>query len=107
MRGTEVSSATSIYYRKHQAAVVAAFLARSPDNTRHSPLATTPFTHDQPRGDPPGIVIKYESMEYRAAVHHAALVLDLASKSKKYMRELFEPPDVGATVSIVEKITRV
>lgn len=33
-------------------------------------------------------------MEYRAAVHHAALVLDLASKSKKYMRELFEPPDV-------------
>ncbi|CBN74959.1 hypothetical protein Esi_0060_0081 [Ectocarpus siliculosus] len=40
-----------------------------------------------------GIVIKYESMEYRAAVHHAALVLDLASKSKKYMRELFEPPD--------------
>lgn len=43
---------------------------------------------------PPGIVIKYESMEYRAAVHHAALVLDLASKSKKYMRELFEPPDV-------------
>ncbi|CAM9377919.1 unnamed protein product, partial [Choristocarpus tenellus] len=40
-----------------------------------------------------GIVIKYESMEYREAVHHAALVLDLASKSKKYMRELFEPPD--------------
>lgn len=33
-------------------------------------------------------------MEYRTAVHHAALVLDLASKSKKYMRELFEPPDV-------------
>lgn len=36
-------------------------------------------------------------MEYRAAVHHAALVLDLASKSKKYMRELFEPPDVRET----------
>jgi len=45
--------------------------------------------------EPEGIVIKYESMEYRAAVHHAALVLDLASKSKKYMRELFEPPDVS------------
>ncbi|CAM9854831.1 unnamed protein product [Ascophyllum nodosum] len=40
-----------------------------------------------------GIVIKYESMEYRTAVHHAALILDLASKSKKFMRELFEPPD--------------
>ena len=47
--------------------------------------------------DSTGIVIKYESMEYRAAVHHAALVLDLASKSKKYMRELFEPPDVRRT----------
>lgn len=35
-------------------------------------------------------------MEYRAAVQHAALVLDLVSKSKKYMRELFEPPDVRA-----------
>ncbi len=44
--------------------------------------------------DTKGIVIKYESMESRAAVHQAALVLDLASKSKKYMRELFEPPDV-------------
>lgn len=49
------------------------------------------------RPPPPGIVIKYESMEYRVAVHHAALVLDLASKSKKYMRELFEPPDVSAS----------
>lgn len=46
------------------------------------------------RWETSGIVIKYESMEYRTAVHHAALVLDLASKSKKYMRELFEPPDV-------------
>ncbi|CAM9888602.1 unnamed protein product, partial [Chrysoparadoxa australica] len=40
-----------------------------------------------------GIVIKYENMAYTAAVHHAALVLDLCSKSSKYMRELFEPPD--------------
>lgn len=48
-----------------------------------------------------GIVIKYESMEYRAAVHHAALVLDLASKSKKYMRELFEPPDVSCCLVVV------
>jgi dynein light chain roadblock-type len=43
-----------------------------------------------------GIVIKYESMGYQQAVHHAALVLDLAAKSKTYMRELFEPPDVSA-----------
>ncbi|CAN0130412.1 unnamed protein product, partial [Phaeothamnion confervicola] len=40
-----------------------------------------------------GIVIKYENMEYGTAVHHASLVLDLTSKAKKYMRELFEPPD--------------
>ncbi len=31
-----------------------------------------------------GIVIKYENMSYQTAVHHAALVLDLAEKSKKY-----------------------
>ncbi|KAG5192827.1 hypothetical protein JKP88DRAFT_256844 [Tribonema minus] len=40
-----------------------------------------------------GIVIKYESMSYQTAVHHAALVLDLVAKGKKYMREMFEPPD--------------
>uniref|UniRef100_A0A7S2XUU9 Roadblock/LAMTOR2 domain-containing protein n=1 Tax=Fibrocapsa japonica TaxID=94617 RepID=A0A7S2XUU9_9STRA len=40
-----------------------------------------------------GIVIKYENMEYKTAVHHAHLVLDLCTKSKKYIRELFEPPD--------------
>ena len=42
-----------------------------------------------------GIVVKYENMEYKKAVQHAALVLDLCAKSKKYMRELMELPDVS------------
>lgn len=41
-----------------------------------------------------GIVIKYENMTYRSAVHHAHLVLSLYSKANKYIRDLFEPPDV-------------
>ena len=32
-------------------------------------------------------------MPYESAVQHAHLVLDLCSKSKKYVRELFDPPD--------------
>lgn len=41
-----------------------------------------------------GIVIKYENMEYKRAVHQAHLVLDLCAKSRRYIRELFDPPDV-------------
>ncbi|GMI43425.1 hypothetical protein TrCOL_g9697 [Triparma columacea] len=44
-----------------------------------------------------GIVIKWEQvdvpMPYEVAVQHAHLVLDLCSKSKKHIRELFDPPD--------------
>mmetsp|Transcript_96290 Transcript_96290/g.274314 ORF Transcript_96290/g.274314 Transcript_96290/m.274314 type:complete len:120 (+) Transcript_96290:81-440(+) len=40
-----------------------------------------------------GIVIKCEGMERTKAIQHAHLVLDLCAKSKKYIRELFEPPD--------------
>ena len=44
-----------------------------------------------------GIVIKWdqvsEPMPYIKAVQHAHLVLDLCSKSKKYVRELFDAPD--------------
>ncbi|CAM9671081.1 unnamed protein product [Heterosigma akashiwo] len=32
-------------------------------------------------------------MEYKTAVHHAHLVLDLCAKSRKYMRDLLDPPD--------------
>jgi len=46
-----------------------------------------------------GIVIKYENMEYKRAVHQAHLVLDLCAKSKRYIRELFEPPDVSTIIS--------
>ncbi len=45
-----------------------------------------------------GIVIKYESMSYRTAVHHAHLVLSLCSKATKYMKDLFEPPDVSLCI---------
>lgn len=40
-----------------------------------------------------GIVIKYENMSYRAAVHHAHQVLSLAGKASKYVKNLFDPPD--------------
>uniref|UniRef100_A0A7S2SQX1 Roadblock/LAMTOR2 domain-containing protein n=1 Tax=Rhizochromulina marina TaxID=1034831 RepID=A0A7S2SQX1_9STRA len=40
-----------------------------------------------------GIVIKYENMDVQKAVQTAHLVLDLCAKSKKYIKELFEPPD--------------
>ena len=40
-------------------------------------------------------MIKYENMEYKKAVQHAHLVLDLCAKSRKYMRELFEQFDVS------------
>jgi hypothetical protein len=42
-----------------------------------------------------GIVIKYENMTYRTAVHHAHLVLALYGKGSKYIRDLFEHPDVS------------
>ena len=40
-----------------------------------------------------GIVIKHENMAYRQAVQHAALVLDLCDKSKKFVGTLLDPPD--------------
>ena len=43
-----------------------------------------------------GIVIKHENMGYRQAVQHAALVLDLCDKSKKFVGGLLDPPDVRA-----------
>mmetsp|Transcript_57265 Transcript_57265/g.100578 ORF Transcript_57265/g.100578 Transcript_57265/m.100578 type:complete len:130 (-) Transcript_57265:107-496(-) len=40
-----------------------------------------------------GIVIKYENMSYRVAVHHAHLILSLYGKAIKYTRDLFDAPD--------------
>ena len=40
-----------------------------------------------------GIVIKYENMSYRTAVHYSHQVLGLQSKASRYIRELFEAPD--------------
>ena len=42
-----------------------------------------------------GIVIKYENMSYRTAVHYAHVVLSLHSKASKYARDLFDPLDVS------------
>mmetsp|Transcript_96291 Transcript_96291/g.274316 ORF Transcript_96291/g.274316 Transcript_96291/m.274316 type:complete len:113 (+) Transcript_96291:81-419(+) len=47
-----------------------------------------------------GIVIKCEGMERTKAIQHAHLVLDLCAKSKKYIRELFEPPDVSHSIHV-------
>ena len=40
-----------------------------------------------------GIVIRNENVPYPQAVQHAALVLDLCSKSKTLVGGLFEPPE--------------
>lgn len=49
-------------------------------------------------------MIKYENMEYKRAVHQAHLVLDLCAKSKRYIRELFDPPDVrGVDVRLLSQ----
>jgi dynein light chain roadblock-type len=40
-----------------------------------------------------GIVIKFENMQMRTAVHYAHLVLSLAGKASRYVRDLFEAPD--------------
>ena len=40
-----------------------------------------------------GIVIKYENMQLRTAVHYAHLVLALTGKASKYVKDLFEAPD--------------
>ena len=37
-----------------------------------------------------GIVIKYENMDYKAALHHSHQVLGLTGKAAKYIRDLFE-----------------
>ena len=41
-----------------------------------------------------GIVIKYENMTYQDAIHSASIVLSLSSKASKYIKEIFDPPDV-------------
>lgn len=46
-----------------------------------------------------GIVIKYENMSYKTAVHHAHQVLSLSSKASRYIRDLFDVPDVSFTIS--------
>jgi len=44
-----------------------------------------------------GIVLRWDQvgspMPYQTAVHHASLVLDLCSKSKLYIKQLFDAPD--------------
>jgi hypothetical protein len=40
-------------------------------------------------------VIKHENMEYKRAVHYTAVVLELCAKTRKFVRELFESPDVS------------
>lgn len=45
-----------------------------------------------------GIVIKYENMSYRVAVHHAHLILSLYGKAIKYTRDLFDAPDVSCAL---------
>lgn len=47
-----------------------------------------------------GIVIKYENMSYKTAVHHAHSVLALTGKAGKYIRDLFDAPDVSIVTII-------
>jgi hypothetical protein len=52
-----------------------------------------------------GIVIKYENMSYKVAVHHAHLILGLYGKAIKYTRDLFDPPDVSTQLSFSSACT--
>jgi hypothetical protein len=47
-----------------------------------------------------GIIIKYENMSYKTAVHHAHLILSLTAKATKYVRDLFDPPDVSYYITM-------
>ena len=40
-----------------------------------------------------GIVIKYENVSYKTAVHYSHQILGLTLKASKYIRELFDAPD--------------
>jgi len=40
-----------------------------------------------------GIVIKYENMDYKKALHYAHQMLTLYAKASKYTRDLFDAPD--------------
>ena len=55
-------------------------------------LSSTPVPRRATRA---GIVIKHENMEYKRAVHYTAVVLELCAKTRKFVRELFESPDVS------------
>ena len=37
-----------------------------------------------------GIVIKYENMSYKTAVHHAGSILSLHNKASRYIRDIFD-----------------
>mmetsp|Transcript_16088 Transcript_16088/g.16220 ORF Transcript_16088/g.16220 Transcript_16088/m.16220 type:complete len:126 (+) Transcript_16088:140-517(+) len=41
-----------------------------------------------------GIVIKYENMSYKIAVHHAHQVLSLTGKASKYIKDLLDDNEV-------------
>lgn len=45
-----------------------------------------------------GIVIKYENMSQAEAIHHASIVLSLSGKANKYIKDLFEHPDVSIDI---------
>ena len=47
-----------------------------------------------------GIIIKYDAMSYKEAVHHAHLVLSLCSKASRYIRDLLDAPDVSCVICI-------
>ena len=42
-----------------------------------------------------GIVIKFDNMNMKTAVHHAHQILSLTNKASKYVRDLFDAPDVS------------
>ena len=53
-----------------------------------------------------GIVIKYENMDYKSALHHSHQVLGLTGKASKYIRDLFEVNEnevLNASISILQE----
>jgi ArsR family metal-binding transcriptional regulator len=52
-----------------------------------------------------GIVIKYEVLKYKEALHYAHLVLALYSKANKYIKDLF-PQENNNEVESIRMITK-
>lgn len=53
-----------------------------------------------------GIVIKYENMDAKTALHYAAQILSLTSKASKYIRDVFDSHTDVSTCDLLPSFLR-